>query len=190
MNPLGIPTPDQWPIISEELAGRRGHFRRQRVGPRDEHLHELRWVPPVIVNAGGMPTCDRPWWCCRSRKACSEIVCWRHGQKVRCSDRRGKRKVKSTAFRISVFVAVVFALSAAWSWERQSAALDSHYNLRAAASREFAQGDADSAVLMAVSGVDQSAPWRASAVACGAVAVSAVGAAVILATDEKRKVRT
>lgn len=55
MNPLGIPTPDQWPIISEELAGRRGHFLRQRVGPRDEHLHELRWIPPVIVNAGGMP---------------------------------------------------------------------------------------------------------------------------------------
>lgn len=38
---------------------RRGHFRRQRVGPRSEERHELRWIPPTIVNPGGIPD-DRP----------------------------------------------------------------------------------------------------------------------------------
>lgn len=35
---------------------RRGHFRRQRVGPRDELRSELRWIAPTIVNPGGQPS--------------------------------------------------------------------------------------------------------------------------------------
>lgn len=31
---------------------RRGHWRRTRVGPRDEWWYETRWIPPTVVNAG------------------------------------------------------------------------------------------------------------------------------------------
>jgi hypothetical protein len=32
---------------------RRGHWRRQRIGPRDGWRYEPRWIPPVVVNPGG-----------------------------------------------------------------------------------------------------------------------------------------
>lgn len=34
---------------------RRGHFRRQRVGPRGEGRSEVRWIQPTIVNPDGSP---------------------------------------------------------------------------------------------------------------------------------------
>ena len=38
---------------------RRGHWRQQAVGPRDEGRREPRWIAPTIVNPGGQPD-DRP----------------------------------------------------------------------------------------------------------------------------------
>ena len=35
---------------------RRGHFRRVPVGPRNDNQHEVRWIPPVIVNPGAQGT--------------------------------------------------------------------------------------------------------------------------------------
>jgi hypothetical protein len=37
---------------------RRGHWRRQRIGPRDEWHYEPRWIPPTIV--GGHVASDQP----------------------------------------------------------------------------------------------------------------------------------
>jgi len=34
---------------------RRGHWRRQRVGPRDTWHYEGRWIPPAVVNPSGPP---------------------------------------------------------------------------------------------------------------------------------------
>ncbi|HET7486531.1 MAG TPA: hypothetical protein VFJ85_01285 [Acidimicrobiales bacterium] len=50
------------PARSEEASGthaspiphpRRGYWRNQPVGPRDDGRRELRWIPPTWVNAGG-----------------------------------------------------------------------------------------------------------------------------------------
>jgi hypothetical protein len=35
---------------------RRGHWRRVRVGPRDDWHFEGRWIPPTVVNQGKSPS--------------------------------------------------------------------------------------------------------------------------------------
>lgn len=49
----------EWAIHASPITHRRrGHWRRQRVGPREDWYYERRLIAPIIVNPGG-PSDDR-----------------------------------------------------------------------------------------------------------------------------------